>query len=492
MKKSKTPFFELLGALSPEEAAALGHFARTSIHKCSKKAIQLLELATEALKESKKTEKQANWLRRKLYPNDDTGRYFLRVLKEVEDILRGYLAFRELQRQPVARQLLLLESLPLPKFEGEFQSQLDKLRGLLEDSPIRNSGHALDSYKYELFHERSITQKKDKGRKHNYYATLAHLGRFYLIEKLKYATALKLWSNIYQEEPPASLNEQVEYLAGLYQEQIAEDPVLQIYQAAYQLYYDTADSQKAIRLLSMLKKHSGILAKEEAHSLYNLASNYNIHKINAKHLSPSELKQAYQENFQLLKFQAEEDMLREGEYIPYSRFQNVIAAALNTGDEAGLEWAEGFLSEYISQTPPGEQRTALGKFCRGAAYFYKGAYEQCFKCLEDFPYTKRFFYYCDVNSLRLRAQFESAQYFVDYWEEIQKIKKRIKADEALSAGHRQGYLNFFELLKLLFKACEQGKPEKEELAQLKARMEKTHPVAQKRWLLEKIQELEGS
>lgn len=260
MKKSKTPFFELLGALSPEEAAALGHFARTSIHKCSKKAIQLLELATEALKESKKTEKQANWLRRKLYPNDDTGRYFLRVLKEVEDILRGYLAFRELQRQPVARQLLLLESLPLPKFEGEFQSQLDKLRGLLEDSPIRNSGHALDSYKYELFHERSITQKKDKGRKHNYYATLAHLGRFYLIEKLKYATALKLWSNIYQEEPPASLNEQVEYLAGLYQEQIAEDPVLQIYQAAYQLYYDTADSQKAIRLLStLLKKFLSIL-----------------------------------------------------------------------------------------------------------------------------------------------------------------------------------------------------------------------------------------
>lgn len=492
MKKSKTPFFELLAALSPEEAAALGHFAQAIGRKASKKAIQLLELIPEALKRGQKTEKQANWLRRKLYPNDDTGRYFQRALKEAEGILWEYLAFRELQKQPVARQLLLLESLPLPKFEEAFQSQLDNLKGLLDSSPGRGSGHALDSYKYELYHEQLITRQKNKSRKHNYYPTLAHLDRFYLIEKLKYATALKLWSNIYQAEPPASLIKQVKGLAGHFQGQIAEDPVLQIYLAAYQLYYEPADSQKAIRLLSMLKKHSGLLAKEEANNLYNLASNYNIHKINAKHLSPPELKRAHQEIFQLFKFQAEEDMLREGGHIPYSRFQNVLAAALNAGGEAGLEWAERFLAENISLVPPGGQRAALEKFSQGAIHFYRGEYEKCFKSLEDFPYTKHFFYYCDVNSLRLRAQFESARYFVDYWEEIQKIKKRIKADEALSAGHRQGYLHFFELLGQLFKACERGKPEREELAQLKARVEKTHPVAQKKWLLEKAEELGGS
>ncbi|MCB0583408.1 MAG: hypothetical protein KDD10_29285 [Phaeodactylibacter sp.] len=491
MKKSKTPFFELLGALSPEEAAALGHFARAANRKASKKTIQLLELIPEALKASKKTEKRANWLRRKLYPNDETGRYFQRVLKEAEGILWEYLAFRKLQKQPAARQMLLLESLPLPKFEAEFQSQLDGLKGLLGDSPARGAGHALDSYKYELYHEQLITRQKDKSGKHNYYATLAHLDRFYLIEKLKYATALKLWSNIYQEEPPASLIGQVKYLSRHFQGQVAEDPVLQIYLATFQLYYETADSQKAIRLLSMLKKHSGLLDKEEANNLYNLASNYNIHKINAKHLSPPELKKAYQENFQLLKFQAEEGMLREGEYIPYSRFQNVLAAALNAGGEAGLEWVERFLAENITLTPPGGRRAALEKFSQGAIHFYKGEYEKCFKSLEDFPYNKHFFYYCDVNSLRLRSQFESARYFVDYWEEIQKIKKRIKTDEALSAGHRQGYLHFFELLGQLFRACERGKPEREELAQLKARVEKTHPVAQKKWLLEKVEELES-
>lgn len=490
MKKNKVFFFDMLATLSPEEAGKLGHFARASSVKSSKKAIVLIELAGEAPKEARKPGKLANWLRRKLYPNDDTGRYFQRTLKEAEEILRNFIAFRELQGQAAARQLLLLEALPLPDFEEEFKLQLDKLKKLLDSSPMRSSRHAFGSYKYELMHEKLITRQKVRGKTHNYYATLKHLDRFYLIEKLKYATALKLWSNIYREEPPAFLARQIEFLLVQSQENIEADPVLKIYLTTYNLYHNEAGGEEVTALLSMLKKHAALFGEEELNSLYNLAANYYINKINSKPLTPSALRQAYQENFKLFRFQSEQDMLREGAYIPSGRFQNVIAAALSTGDTENLDWAENFLKEKISMLQPGNYLPALEKFNQAAIHFYRGEFEQCFESLEDFPYTKQFFYYCDVNSLRLRAQFESSRYFVDYWDEIQKIKKRIKSDEALSVTHRQGYLNFFELLKQLFKSCERGKPEKEELSKLKAKVEKTHPVAQKKWLLEKIQELE--
>lgn len=489
MKKNKAFFFDMFATLSPEEAGKLGHFARASLTQSSKKAINLLELAGEAPSDARKPGKLASWLKRKLYPNDDTGRYFQKVLKESEEILRSFIAFRELQGQAAARQFLLLEALPLPAFEEEFKEQLSRLKNLLDAGPARSSRHALDSYRYELMHEKLITRQKDKGKTHNYYATLEHLDRFYLIEKLKYATALKLWSNIYREEPPASLARQIEFLVAQLQEGIKADPVLRIYLTTYKLYYNEAGGEEVTALPSMLEKHAGLFGKEELNGLYNLAANYYINKINSKPLSPSELRQACQENFKLIKFQSEQDMLREGEFIPSERFQNVIAAALSTGEPENLDWAENFLKEKISLVQPGNYLPALEKFNRAAIHFYRGEFEKCFESLENFPYTNRFFYYCDVNSLRLRAQFESSWYVADYWDEIQKVKKRIKSDEALSTGHRQGYLNFFELLKQLFKTCEQGKPEKEELSKLKARVEKTHPVAQKKWLMEKVDEL---
>lgn len=490
MKRNIGDFFDLLGLLSQKEVNSLEHFARVSILKSSKKAICLLALIKDIPKGDRKTSKNINLLRRKLYPNDETGRYFQRILNEAEEILRCYIAFRELQKQPTVRQLLLLEGLPLPSFEEEFKGQLGALKRMLEDSSSRSSRYSLDCYRYELSHEKLIAQQKDKNRTHNHYATLEHLDRFYLLEKLKYAIVLKLWSNIYREEPNASLIRQIEFLIGQFRENIEVDPILKIYVTAYRLYHGEVSSQQVIALLNMLMKNEEILHTEELNNLYTLVSNFYINKINSKRLSASELKEAYLENFKLVKFQSEEDMLREGEYIPYGRFQNVISAAVATGTPENLDWAECFLKEKISMVRPGERRIALEKFNQGAIHFYRGEFEKCFKVLEDVPYSNRF-YYCDIKSLRLRAQFESSQNWVDYVEEIQNIKKIIRNDKSLSRVHRQGYLNFFELIKQLFKSCDEGKPGREVLKNLKTKVQKTHPVAKKEWLLEKVQELEG-
>lgn len=489
MKKKRLPsFFEVEPTLHEEEIKELAQFARSPRLRTGKKAIQLLELLPKVPKSRRNTEQKINWLIGKLYPKDADDRRFRRAAKQAEEVFWNFLAYRKLEEQNDTRYLLILEELLERQLPKQFKLIADKLSRILEHSSGDNALRWHRAYcKEDLMRKQQMRNRQVEAYELN--RALEQLDHYYLLEKLKYAIHYLQLGNVRRDtQLPEALREKLEFLHTQHQAIIAANPVLSAFSATYSLFLEGETEVSVPAVLRQLEQNKNLVPKEELHELYNLLANFLIHKINTSKLPYNELKATYQDYFRLNLILLREGLLLEGEHIPYKRFQNVVASALNTGQADDIKWAESFLDNNLHLVLP-EDREPLEHFCRGAICFYNGAYEQCLQLLRKVPFNNRF-YYCDIKSLEIRVQYEQPQAHTDYFAEINNAVRVLRKDRSVSIAHQKAYLNFFSCLKQLMQLRELDRPDKEKLAQLKCTVEETKHLAQKKWLLEKVFELE--
>ncbi len=147
------------------------------------------------------------------------------------------------------------------------------------------------------------------------------------------------------------------------------------------------------------------------------------------------------------------------------------------------------MKEQLVSVHP-DHRDDLENFCKCAICFYKKEYKKALGFLKRVRYGVDRFYYCDCKSLELRICYEYPPYDIDYIQVINSTVRAIRNDEKFADNHKKGYLHFFSFLRQLFTLKYDPTVKKGEIAVLKAKILKTHPIAQKKWLLEKIHELE--
>lgn len=485
--KKKPPFFEIEQALSDEEREYLALFAQFPFLKTGKKAAELLVLLNEVAQSKENVKDRILWLQRKLYPDDESGRNFRRAARQAEEIFMKFLPYQQLEKNESTRLLLSLDALLNKPLEKQFKSKLRELEAVLGNQKGRNAEYFLYCYLKEDVH-RKLLAKRRKIEEYQFGTALEQLNRYYLLEKLKYAIFYLQLSKISQEKLPTHLAKEIDFLSAHHIALINKTPVLSIYLKMYRLFLEEEKGEAAESVLNLLEQHSKNIPEEELRDLYALVAGLLIDKINNACLPLEELKEAYKEYFRLNQLLDKQGLLKEGEYIPQERFKNVVASALNTGEPQDITWAEEFLNKKHKLVHP-ENEDAIKDFCQGAISFYKREYEDCLAALRNVPNANRF-YYCDIKSLELRTHYEQSKVFFDYDYQVNNIMRVIKNDKKMSEHHREAYLNFFDFSRQLFRLRESGKPDKTELTRLKTEIEGSR-VAQKKWLLEKIQEMKN-
>jgi hypothetical protein len=166
-------------------------------------------------------------------------------------------------------------------------------------------------------------------------------------------------------------------------------------------------------------------------------------------------------------------------YLPLYLYRNIILLGLELNK---LKWTEKFIQENHRKVPPSESKNMLNY---GLALFYKSAG----KLELSLEYSNRvnlnyFIYKYDIKILKLKLYYE-----LGYYEEclylIHSFKEMLRNDRFLNKERKNKYNTFLKISERLIKNIDNGKIR----SNLVNIINKAPLMAQKEWLLEKINEV---
>ncbi len=409
---------------------------------------------------------------------------------EMLGLLKDFLVVRETVRRPYLRQQILLESLLRRGAADEFRKEFPKLGERLEKRPDRSASYQQAMLKGEELRARFATLEQRE--EDNLAALQAHLDRFHLLQKLRFACHQLQRRNArpaVAEELPVL--RELAFLLQFHEKLVESDPVLEVYAKLFSLAAtDSSDLAQWADFQRTMDGHATLLPKEEHKMLRLLAAYFLNHQVNrGAYATLAELRAAHDSLFEHWRGVADglpdSAMLVEGDFAPFQRFANVFSAALNAGRG---DWAEAFLDKRLHLLRD-DKREAANNFCRAALHLHRRQLADARNLAAQVGRMGLFSYY-EVKSLMLRIELEDGQ--PERFEQLfAAFLEKQRSEQTLTTHHLKGYRNFFVWLRTLSNWQNRPVAEREKPTVLKERIERAHPVAQKKWLLEWVERAGG-
>ncbi|MEL6987340.1 MAG: hypothetical protein AAGK97_05870, partial [Bacteroidota bacterium] len=169
-----------------------------------------------------------------------------------------------------------------------------------------------------------------------------------------------------------------------------------------------------------------------------------------------------------------------GEIDPFL-FKNIVVAGLRIGE---YDWVEDFIHQYKS-TVYEEYRENATSYNLATLHFYKKEYEKVIQLLQTIEYE-------DVNyNLGAKSMLLATYYETDEYEALDSLfgsfRTYLTRNKKIPESRRRNYGN---LIKFTKKLTRTPVNDKSKLQKLKEEITDTKGIVSKRWLLEKVQELE--
>lgn len=485
-------FFEMLKLLKYEDLDKLREFSLAPYLDCNENCIKIFEIVSKNAKKGETKYQEIIWLRREVM-GIKTLRYFNGPFKQAIDVLQQFLVQEQLKKEPNQARILLLNALTAYSLDDEVGNQLTRLKTDLVKEKVKSVDFYSQSYSYEDLKRKYLAMRYAKKHKaeHNFEEALTALTQFHLLAKLKYTVFLLHWNSVTNKKTAPHLIKEIMFLVQLHENLIEDIPPLKIYTTLFLLWIDEGEEKDIPTLLDYLKKHEAHLAKEEVQEIYILIEQMLIKKVNTKPLNLFEINKVYADLFIVYQYLGSNDFLKEGQFIPQARFKNIISVVIQVKTTKPTYWVLQFLDNEIDKINPIHQYE-VKRFGQAIIEFYTGKYKASLNKLGNYTSKIDNYYYLDAWSLKLRCYFELNMY-VECRDKIKYLKKVIEKNQRLSLlsdNKKLEYQNFLSFLKELIDLCEPLSPiNKSKLKGLKLTIEKTVPVASKKWFLEKIDEL---
>jgi hypothetical protein len=233
-------------------------------------------------------------------------------------------------------------------------------------------------------------------------------------------------------------------------------------------------------LKRLVKLNSGTFNKRDLYDLYSNMESYCIRKTRDADLSfLPEQADLYKEMLSLSIFPIEKDM-----YFPPELYKNIVRSSIRTGEPG---WGLKFIEEYTSKLNPG-MRNHYYYFCLALIQFTQKRFDQSLDALAHLV-THEQMDTEQIKSLQIRLYYETDQPDAAL-DQIDTYRHFILNNRKISAYTRENYEPFIvftrELIKLKYGT---QKREVERREMLRDKISKAVPLANKKWLLEKLDEL---
>ncbi len=471
----------LLRQFSAYELNSFKRFLESPYFNENQELVRLLEILMPLLKsmnvqeglDSKQLNKKVVW--EKLYSGQKFKDIKLRRLSsDLTQLAFQFLYHESLKEEPQDQRLRLMDLLNQKKLDKHFRGLHRQFDKEMETYPWQNM-----AFHFYQFRASEIQQAylERPGLPFEDLSSLEqadfHLDCYYLSKKLKhYCDALGYESFL-------SLKAELQQVDQL-MESIQDSPFLQVpavkaYYLVARLLLEPEEEEHFFSLQIFLKEQANLFPAKELQTLYTHLNNYCIiKKINA---GRSGFFDHLFANYQLMLGHGL--MLDEGQMAAQD-YKNIITVGLQV---KAYNWVENFIQEYTDKLPSSNQENAL-TYNLAKVYFAQKKYSKVIGQLREVAHSNHI-YALGGKQILLKTYYETDE-FLPLDSLIQSFRAYLRRNRVISKDVRDQYLNFLRFLKRLSYL---DPHHKDKLEKLRKDIEQCESLAQRSWLLEKINEM---
>lgn len=398
-------------------------------------------------------------------------------LNALTRLAEQFLVCEVLKKDEVHKSELLYPELLERKQLMLFNRHINKNKKQLHDLSAKDVLQYEQLYKIENNILSSIYRNGQLLAKDNVSDANRSLDIYYLLNKLSlHTTAVSLLQSSDKKTYDFSSMEAANRLLDI--SEYAQHPLIMLYQANIKLS-ETQDNEVYNNLLNLLDKYVEVVPVHLLRSYYFLAINYCISKVWTDRLKYTK------EIFDLFVIMHNRNLLIDSNFISVSAFKHLITVSCQVGE---FEWAENII-EYYRPFVRKEVRASVCHFLYGVIAFYRKNYETAH---DNFIQVDKVNLIYDINTrvLVLKCLYEKEKAYNEYtMTAFRSAESFFKLNKQLPKKNKKGYVNFIKILMTLYRIRHHEKSRTLEWAA--GQLEQQEFNSDKRWLLEKIEELKN-
>jgi len=396
-----------------------------------------------------------------------------RLNNELLQLILDFLALQELKNRPASLKLLELSVLNRPQLYKHFQGVARQFEALPRLETPTSFNRCLEFWQIQHQMEELLKQRSD------HFQSLEEADRqldlFYLAQKLKnYSEALgyaKSRSVVPKLLIPPDFIERVRSSPYMHQ------PFVRAYYLVAQMLLEPEEEHYFRELRSLLDREAPNFPKQELHPLFVHLMNYCIDtKINAGRTD------YFEELFHLYRFSLSQQIIIDKGVLDPQHYKNIITVGLQIQQ---FSWVEGFIREYTGLLPEADQANAL-TYNLAKMYFHKKDYSRVIEQLREVEY-QNLGYALGGKLMLLKTYYELGE-FLAMDSLMDSFRIYLRRNRQISRDVQQQYMNVLRFVKKLSNLPGQNR---KALQQVKEQIERCPALADKRWIMEKVAELEA-
>jgi len=399
-----------------------------------------------------------------------------RKFNDLKRIVERFLMVEALEKNQVCRDMLLYPELQKRDQPSILNKHFNQEEKLLRQTTIKGEDYYAQCYQLEHAKLQYYNAGEFLLAKDNLDEVNQNLDLYYILRKLSlHLTALSLLRVSSRKTYDFSSVDAAYPLIQLPQH--ANQPLIMAYEACVELVKTPSDKAYWY-MVKVLEQFDDIIPSEVLITFYTALVSYCIHQINTGNIT-------YEQSlFQTYKRMHENGLLIEDSLIQIRVLKNVVASGCRVGE---FEWAATIIEIYRGNIQKSIRQNVCN-FNYGSVAFYKKDYEVAYDTFYGIGKIDTF-HDINIRVLLLKCLYEKDEKYDEYTEPKFRTSERFFRDnESLNPKRKKAYKNFIQILIHLYRI--RHGVTKMTLERLVEKLEEKDIISDKKWLLEKISELE--
>jgi hypothetical protein len=464
----KTLIWEAFAALSPEEMRSFGKWVRSPFFNRKEHLVALNDYLQHCVQTGRLPESEAAYL--SCYPGGPYKDVRMRLANsDLLALLEKYWIYLENQDNAAHNRIALMRAYRkrgLSKHQG---IALREARKAIEGEPWRHAEYYGLAYELELevFHAASAAKRYEA---FNLQTISDLVDTVFITGKLRHICLSLSHQAVFKATYRFGLQAAIE--AYVEQENLLQIPAISLYLYACRFLSDPNAESYFFLFRETLTAHADQFPPEELRTLYLLAINFGVKKINE---SESSWRRATLELYQQALGR---ELLMENGVLSRFAYNNIVTLAVHLGD---IDWAEHFIHQYKPFLERQYREASYSLNLARVAYVRKD-YRTALLHLQRADY-KDFINSANAKVLQLKIYCESGE--TDLLEShLDSMTNYIRRHG--SAGyHRDNYRNIVRHTRALLRC---NPLEVAGISRLKKQIEAEPILTERQWLLEQVEQ----
>lgn len=401
-----------------------------------------------------------------IYDNLD----FNRICADAIDLIEHFLRYVHLDKNNIHANQAVFDFYLKHHLYKHFDTLHKTLDEALHKSPLRNEDYLFQKWLLSTYLLIQETRQHDRKESHTLPIIMNNFDDYYTILKLHYINISHTYKTILHYDKNNFL--ETELIHHLEKNGVENKvPPIQLMYYMYLLGKEGNNDENIAKVAELNSSYSNMLNPIERLNIYMFLQNSYIKKINEGKgvIYEQKLLDLYKEQL------AAGMMYESGGYIMPQPFKNIVQISLKLKE---YDWTLAFINEYTQKLMPDKQADTHS-YCMAIYLFNLQNYQACIKTLQRVEPIDIFFK-TDSKRLLIRSYYELGEH-ESALASLETFKVFVHRNKLINDSYKSSNRNFANMLTQMILTPKVGK-----LLKLKAKLENLQRIADRKWLMEKI------